>query len=45
MWKAGSKAFGEAVLDVLRAWGGCISQDVIGIYISGVSQERVSGPL
>jgi hypothetical protein len=26
MWKAASKAFGEAILDVLRAWGGCISQ-------------------
>jgi hypothetical protein len=26
MWKAASKAFREGILDVLRAWGGRISQ-------------------
>jgi hypothetical protein len=37
MWKAASKAFGEAILDVLHAWKGCISPDVRDIYQWGIT--------
>jgi hypothetical protein len=43
MWKAASKAFGEAILDVLRAWGGCISQDVRKTYQWGITEGDI-GP-
>jgi hypothetical protein len=45
MWKAASKAFGEAILDVLCVCGEGVFHRILGIYISGVSQEGMWGPL
>ena len=39
MWKTASKAFGEAILDALRAWGGCISQGYRVIYQWGITGD------
>jgi hypothetical protein len=41
MGEAASKAFGEAILDVLRACGGCISQDVRDIYQWGITEGDI----